>query len=211
VAVVTGIAAGDMCRVLPRRGDAVVTRTAGAQHVHMVDGIDRREHIGIVAVLADVAGLNVSQILACGIRAIVAARTILANARMTEVCGQPGDCRMAVITIIATRQVCEILAERCDAVMTRAASAKYLRVIDSNYRRPYVRVVAIFTNIAAQDMCGALAGCFRAVVAADAIAGDIHVIEVGRQPANGRMAVVAIVAASDVGRVLASRRGTVMA
>ena len=52
-----------------------------------------------------------------------------------------------------------------------------------------------------------LAGRVGAVVAADAVARDIHVIEVGREPGDGCMAVVAVVAARDVRRVLA--RGSV--
>ena len=60
-------------------------------------------------------------------------------------------------------------------------------------------------------MCRMLARCIGTVVATDAVVGDIHVIEVGWNPGNGRVAVVAVVTASDVRRILAGRRVTVMA
>ena len=52
-------------------------------------------------------------------------------------------------------------------------------------------------------MGGVLARRIGAVVAADAIARDIDVIEVRRNPRNRCMTVIAVVAARDVRRVLA--------
>ena len=60
-------------------------------------------------------------------------------------------------------------------------------------------------------MGGVLARRVGAVVAADAIARDINVIEVRRDPRNRCMAVVAVVAAGDVRRVLARGRIAVVA
>ena len=60
-------------------------------------------------------------------------------------------------------------------------------------------------------MGGVLARRVGAVVAADAIARDIHVIKVGRNPRNRCVTVIAVVTACDVGRVLASRYITVVA
>ena len=48
-----------------------------------------------------------------------------------------------------------------------------------------------------------LAGRVGAVVAADAIARDIHMIEIRRDPRNRCVAVVAVIAARYVRRVLA--------
>jgi len=50
-----------------------------------------------------------------------------------------------------------------------------------------------------------------AVVATDAVARNVHVIEVGGNPGNGRVAVVAVVTARDVSWVLAGRRVAVVA
>ena len=52
---------------------------------------------------------------------------------------------------------------------------------------------------------------FDAVVAAEAVARDVGMVEICRQPGCGRMTVVAIVAACEVRRVFASRDCAVMA
>ncbi len=59
-------------------------------------------------------------------------------------------------------------------------------------------------------MCRVLARCFDAVVTADAIAGDVQVIEISGQPAGGRVAIITIVAAAYVGRVLTGSDNSVM-
>lgn len=56
-----------------------------------------------------------------------------------------------------------------------------------------------------------LAGRFDTVVATHAVAGDIEMVEIGGQPPNRRMAVVAICAAADVSCMFACRRHAVMA
>ena len=43
----------------------------------MVDGADRYPDVGIVAVLADIARLNVSEILACCIVTVVAVAAVI--------------------------------------------------------------------------------------------------------------------------------------
>ena len=48
-------------------------------------------------------------------------------------------------------------------------------------------------------------------MAADAVAGDIDVIEVRRQPAEGAVTVIAVVAAGDMRRVFAGGSDAVMA
>ena len=45
--------------------------------------------------------------------------------------------------------------------------------------------MAILTDIRCQNMCRALTRRFDAVVTADAIAGDVQVIEIRGQPADG--------------------------
>lgn len=56
-----------------------------------------------------------------------------------------------------------------------------------------------------------LAGRFDTVVAAHAVADDVEVVEIGGQPPNRRVAVIAICAAADVSCMFASRRHAVMA
>ena len=83
-------------------------------------------------------------------------------------------------------------------------------MIDRKGRRPYVGVVAILADIGCQHMCRVLARCFDAVVTADAIAGDVQVIEISGQPAGGRVAIITIVAAAYVGRVFTGSDNSVM-
>ncbi len=45
VAIVAGIATRDVRQVLPGRDDTVVTGTANADYLRMVDGIDRHEYV----------------------------------------------------------------------------------------------------------------------------------------------------------------------
>lgn len=60
-------------------------------------------------------------------------------------------------------------------------------------------------------MLGILAGCSEAVVATDAITYDIGMIEVRRCPGDRGMAVVAVVAACNMGRMFSGCRDTVVA
>ena len=71
--------------------------------------------------------------------------------------------------------------------------------------------MAVFADIRRLHMRKILAGRFDTVVAAHAVAGDVEVVEIGGQPPNRRMAVIAICAAADVSCMFASRRHAVMA
>lgn len=66
-----------------------------------------------------------------------------------------------------------------------------------------IGVVAILADVRSRDMHRVLVCCIGAVMAARAIADDIHVVEIRRQPASACMTVVAIIAAIQVGWVLA--------
>ena len=43
--VIASIATGDMCQILTARGNAVVTGSASADNMRVIDSIDRRPHI----------------------------------------------------------------------------------------------------------------------------------------------------------------------
>lgn len=118
---------------------------------------------------------------------------------------------MAVLAVVAAVDMRWVFAGRRHAIMTGTAGAEYLRVIDGKYRGPDVGRVAVLADVAGLYVCRSLARRLDAVVAARAVARDVDVVEVGRQPGDRRMAVVAIVAAGNVGRVLASGRDTVVA
>jgi len=62
--------------------------------------------------------------------------------------------------------------------MTRAARADDLCVVDRKYWRKHVGIVAVLADIRCLYVCWSLADRFHAVMAADAIVGDIRVSEV---------------------------------
>lgn len=118
---------------------------------------------------------------------------------------------MTVVAVVAALDMCRMLTGRGDAIMTRPARTEYLAVVDGERRRPDVAGVTVFANVGRLDVRRRLAGCIRAVVAVETVAGDVYVIEVGRQPADGRMAIVTAIAAGDMRRVLARCGYTVVA
>ncbi len=95
--------------------------------------------------------------------------------------------------------------------MTRRARSQNLRVIDPDDRCPGYRAVAILTYIGCLSVRRRFTGRIGAVVATETVARDADVIEIGRYPADGRVTVVAIVAAGNMCRVLASGDRTVVA
>lgn len=86
---------------------------------------------------------------------------------------QPASCRMTVIAGIATRDMQGVFADSRDPVMTGSATAHNLGVIDRQYWRKQRCRMAILANISRLNMRGILANGFSAVVAADAIVGNI--------------------------------------
>ena len=87
---------------------------------------------------------------------------------------------MTVVAGVAAGKVRRVLAGCRDAVVTGATGAQYLGVIDSDYRRPQVRGVAVFADIRRLNVRRSFAGCLGAVMAADAVAGDVQMIEIRR-------------------------------
>jgi len=107
--------------------------------------------------------------------------------------------------------VSRMLAGSHGAVVTGRARAEDLRVVDAVDRCPENRVVAILADVTGADMSRALAGRIDTVMAADTIAGNVHMVEVRGDPGVRRMAVVAGVAALDMGRMLPGSHGAVVA
>lgn len=130
---------------------------------------------------------------------------------MIEAGRRKGNRRMAVIAVIAARNMRRIFPDRYRAVVTGRTSANDLGVIYHVNGGENNVVVTIFANIRCLNVCRALAGRFDTVVTANTVAGDVDMVEVGRHPAIGRMTVITGVAAGDVRRVLARSDGTVVA
>ena len=87
---------------------------------------------------------------------------------------------MTVVASIATRNMRWMFACRYHAIVTRAANANYLCVVDRKRGRKHVGVVAVIADIACLDMRRVLTGSLRAIMAVDAITRDVQVIEIRR-------------------------------
>ena len=164
--VVAIIAAGDMRRVLACRNDTVVAGAAGANNLSVVHRVSRYPNIRVVAVFANIRCLNVRQVLAGRLNAIVATRAIAGDAYVIEIRGQPADSRMAIVTIVAARDMCWMFAGCCSSVVARTASTQDLGVVDGIGRREYIRVVTIPTNVGCLYVRRTLADGINTVVTA---------------------------------------------
>ena len=209
--VVAVVATGDVVQVFAGGREPVMTGAAGARNLRMVNEIRGRPDSGVVTVFTHIGGLYVCQILAGGCSTVVAANAVTGDAHMVEVRRPPANRRVTIVTGIAAVYVRRMFASRNEAVMTGATGAHHLCVVNGKDWRKHVGVVTVFTNIAALYVGQAFAGSVGAIVAIDAVAGDIHMIEIRRQPANRRMTVVAGVAAGDVVRGFSGRRKAIMA
>jgi hypothetical protein len=85
VAVVAGIAAGEVRRVLAGCNYAIVTGATGADDLGMVDAKYGRKYVGVMAVFANVAGLNVRKVLANGAHAVVAVNAATGDIQMIKI------------------------------------------------------------------------------------------------------------------------------
>lgn len=84
----------------------------------MVDGGDGHPGVAAVAVLADIAGLDVRRIFPRGISTVVAIGAVATDIRMAEVCRNPANGGVAIVTAVAARQMSRVLADCGDSVMT---------------------------------------------------------------------------------------------
>ena len=169
-----------MRRVLSGCCDAIMTGLAASQYLGVIDGHHRCPQVRRVAVLADVGRLNVSGILTGRVGAIVAAYTVAGDAHVVEVRRQPGDGAVAIVAGITARDVSRVFPRRGDAIMTGSAASQYLGVIDGQDRRPQVRRMTIFADVCGLYVRRSLPGCVCAVMAAYAVAGNVHMVEICR-------------------------------
>jgi len=201
--VVATVVAGDMCRVFARCCKSVMTGAAATQHLCVIDRVDGSPHIAVVTILTDVARLHMRQGFARSIQAVVAACAIARNIHVVECRRSPGNRRVAVVTGIAAREVCRVLAGCNYAIVTGATGADNLGMVDAKHRCKYISVMAVLTNVAGLNMCKVLANGIHAVMAVNAATGDIQMIKIRWQPCHRRMTVVTGFAAGDVCRILA--------
>ena len=117
---------------------------------------------------------------------------------------------MAIVTIVTARNVGWMFARRGDTVVTGAAAAQYLCVVDSYGWYPHRDAVTVLAHIGCQHVSRVLAGRSYAVVAVAAVTDNAGVIKVRGQPAIGGVAVLANIAGIDMCRMFAGGRNPVM-
>lgn len=210
VAIVAVIARRNMSWMLACSRRAIVAGPAAANDLRVIDRIGGRKGVGVMAVFADVARLYMTWALAHGIDAVMAARTVSGDSRMIEVCGPPGDGRVAIVTGVAACNMGRVLASCDNAIMAIAAGPDDLRVINGEDWREYIGVVTVFANISCLNVSRRFANSIDSVVTVNTVTRDIHMVKIRRQPAQRRVAVIAGIATGDMSQVLASRGNAVM-
>jgi len=209
--VITSITTGNVCWMFARCDGAIVAGRADADDLGMVYRISRREKHAVMAVLADIAGLEMRRILANGIGAVVTAEAIASDIDVVEVCRDPAIGRVALVAGIPAAYMRRVLARGNRAIVAGRAGADYLVMLDPVRRRKDHVVMAVLANIGGLNVQRTLADRIGTVMTAETIRHDICVLESRRNPAIGCMTVVTIVAATDVRRVLARGNRAVMA
>jgi len=110
MAIITGIATGNVIDILALGNGAVVASYAGAEHLQVINPGSGCEQHHIVAILTDIGGLHVGWIFADSLNTVMAAKAITHDVVMIEVGGNPAVGGMAVVTTVATGNVIDTFA-----------------------------------------------------------------------------------------------------
>lgn len=110
----------------------------------------------------------------------MAARAIVGDIGVVEIRWQPAGGRVAIVAIIAAGNMRWMSSGRLHPVVTTAARAKNLGVINGKDRREDVSGMAVLAYVGRLHMRGSLTGGIGAVVAVNAVAGDVDVVEISR-------------------------------
>ena len=130
---------------------------------------------------------------------------------MVEIGRNPGCRRVAIVTVVATRDVRRVLALGGHTIMTGETGADDLQVINRICGIPDNVVVAVLAYIRRIDVGQVFARRFGSVVATFTGINNACVIEICGNPRRRCMAIVAVITARHVRCMLAGRRGPVVA
>ena len=203
MAIIAGIATGNVGRVFADGNRAIVAGRTDANDLRVVNPVSRCEDHAVMAVLADVGRLDMRRGFTNRISTVMAAEAVARNIDVIEVGRYPPVGRVTLVAGIAARYVCGVLPRGDRAIVTGRTGTNDLQMLNPVGRCEDHVVVAVLANIGCPDMCRVLADCLCAVVAVKTIVHDCRVIEGCGGPADCGVAVVAIVAAVNVCRMLA--------
>lgn len=131
--------------------------------------------------------------------------------RMAEISRYPCNRVVAKTAVLRRVEVPRVLAGcRCAIVAGRTGSED-LVVVHGRRRHPEVGAVAVLADIGRLQMRRAFAGGVGAVMTAEAIVDDVHMVKIRGQPGDRRMTIVTVIAAGDMPGVFAGRSDAVMA
>lgn len=130
MAIVAIDATGNMIRVLTGRSYAIVTGTAAAQNLRVVDCNDRHPDVDVVAILADICSKNVSRVLASCRCAVVTIAAIVDDAVVIKVCRQPCNGSMTIFADVAAIDMRRMFASCIRAVVAADAITHNSDVIE---------------------------------------------------------------------------------
>ena len=152
VTVVAEFTALNMRGVLACCSGAVVTRVARSKDVQVVDRDGRVPEVGTVAVLANIRRQNMGWSLASGVRTVVTAETVARDVRVIKYSRNPGECRMAVVALLAGHDMRRMLARGINAVVTGCAGSGDCDVVHECDRAPRGGRVAVDAHSRVGDM-----------------------------------------------------------
>ena len=118
---------------------------------------------------------------------------------------------MTIVAIVAAGDVRRVFAGRRDAVMAGAAGAYYLGVVDGDDGLKRNGAVAVLADVTCLHVSRTLTGGSDAIVATDAVADDACVIEHGREPCSGAVAIVALIVGGNMTRRFSRRLNPIVA
>ena len=151
----------------------------------MIHRCYRYPHDRIVTIFANIGRLHMRGSFTSRFATVMTVRAIVHDIAVIEICGHPGNCCVAIITVVAAVYMRGMLTGCRGAIVARVACAYDLSMINGIGWRPDIRVMTVFANLGGLYMRKSLAGRVGAVVTARTITGDIYMIKIGRQPGNG--------------------------
>ena len=136
--------------------------------------------VGPVSGRRPVDGLGVGPVTSCTGEVAAVILRFICQCRVTVIRGRPCVGDVAGITFLRRAEVTRVRTGCYDTVVTARTRAKHLCVVNSQYGRKYISGVAVFADIRRLRVSRIFAHRIRTVMAAEAVARDIDVIEIRR-------------------------------
>ena len=136
----------------------VVARAADTDDLRVIDRIGGSPHRRDMAVLTGISRIDVGDMLAGGVHAVVAGGAVAGDATMVEARRDPGDGGVAVVAGLAAGHMCRRLADGGCAIVTRTAGSGECCVIHISGKKPRRCIVAVRTFAACIYMIDRLPG-----------------------------------------------------